>query len=148
MADLSNIQPNNLAKMPLDVPKTPTASSDFARVSKQDSAQQVEQKKVELAQLKSQEVSGQIDAAELDKQMNDLNAQLQKLQNYLKFERDEDSERMVIFIRDSETDEVIRQIPTQEFLAISKSIGQYLEMSKQVSEKISPPIGMFTNETV
>lgn len=148
MAELSGIQPNNLTKIPLDVSTTPTASSGFERVSQQDVAQQVEQKKADLKQSTPQEVSGQIDAVELDKQMNDLNSQLQKLQNYLKFERDEDSDRMVIFIKDRETDEVIRQIPTQEFLAISKSIGQYLDMSKQVSEKISPPIGLLTNETV
>ncbi|BCN92980.1 flagellin [Thiomicrorhabdus immobilis] len=148
MAELSGIQPNNLTKIPLDVSTTPTASSGFERVSQQDVAQQVEQKKAGFKQSTPQEVSGQIDAVELDKQMNDLNAQLQKLQNYLKFERDEDSDRMVIFIKDRESDEVIRQIPSQEFLAISKSIGQYLEMSKQVSEKILPPIGLLTNETV
>jgi len=148
MSDVNSIQPTNVAKMPLDDFTGPTASGSFEKLSKENATQKVEQTETELKQLKLQEASGQIDAAGLDKKMYDLNVQLQKLQNYLKFERDEDSERMVVFIKDRETDEVLRQIPTQEFLAISKSIGQYLEMSKQISEKISPPVGMLTNETV
>jgi flagellar protein FlaG len=46
----------------------------------------------------------------------------------MKFESDKDSQNRVVFIKDGETDELIRQIPTQEFLAISKSISQYIEM--------------------
>ncbi len=80
--------------------------------------------------------------------MSDLNIQLQQLQNYLEFERDESSDKMVFFIKDSETDEILRQIPTEEFLTISKNITQYIEMYQQLSTKISPPVGMFTNGTV
>jgi flagellar protein FlaG len=80
--------------------------------------------------------------------MGDLNVQLQQLQKYFKFERDADSGRMIIFIQDSETDELIRQIPTQYFLTISKNITQYLEMHQQLSANSSPPVGIFTNETV
>lgn len=145
---ISVIQPNNQVKIPSGESPTPTASSDLSKVSKQDVSQEIEQKKADLNQLKSQEARGQINAVELDGMMNDLNAQLQKLQNYLKFERDQGSDRMVVFIKNSETNELIRQIPTQEFLAISKNIGQYLEMRQQLSEKIPPPVGMLANETV
>ena len=148
MNDFTSIQPNNLASIPYGKPDKPTASSDFKEVSKQDVLQAVSSKQSELSKLKYQEAGGQIDATELDSQMASLNTQLQKLQNYLKFERNEDTDKMVIFIKDSETDEVIRQIPTEDFLNISKSITQYLEMNNQVSDKVSPPIGMFTNETV
>lgn len=154
MADLSinNIQPNNLTKIPSGEVLSSIASSEFKEVSKQKVTQEIEQKKAELTNLKSKEVNGQIDATELnteqlDSVMSDLNVQLQQLQNYLKFERDEDADRMVIFIKDSETNEILRQIPTEEFLAISKSIGQYIEMSQQISEKITPPVGIITNET-
>lgn len=103
---------------------------------------------VNKTDVKSNETGGQITVNEIDSQVANINAQLQKLQNYLKFERDKDSDRMVIFVKDKQTDEVLRQIPTEEFLAISKNINQYLEISKPVSEKNSSPIGMFTNETV
>lgn len=148
MNEITSIQTNDLAKLSYDKPEKPISSRDFKEVSNQSVSQEIASKKTDFSQLKKQEVDGQIDVAELDSQMASLNSQLQKLQNYLKFERDEDSNRMVIFIKDSETDEIIRQIPTEDFLNISKSITQYLDVNKQVSDKVSPPIGMFTNETV
>jgi len=38
----------------------------------------------------------------------------------MKFKIDNDSQNLVVFIYDGETDGLIHQIPTQEFLAISK----------------------------
>ena len=148
MNEITSIQPNNLIKPSYGKPEKPITSSDFKEVNNQNVPQEVASEKTDFNKLKNREVDGQIDVAELDSQMASLNSQLQKLQNYLKFERDEDSNRMVIFIKDSETDEIIRQIPTEDFLNISKSITQYLDVNKQVSEKVSPPVGMFTNETV
>jgi len=148
MNEITSIQPSNLAKLSYGKPEKTITSGDFEKVSNQGVSQEIANEKTDLSKLKDQEVDGQIDVAELDSQMASLNSQLQKLQNYLKFERDEDSNRMVIFIKDSETDEIIRQIPTEDFLNISKSITQYLDVNKQVSNKVSPPIGMFTNETV
>lgn len=159
MAGINGIQPGGLTATSVSSTTKSNASSDFQKLSKQEVAQEVEQKKADISQLKLQEAAdqsssqlsgqskGSIDTAELDSLMMDLNSQLQQLQNYMKFERDKDSQNMVVFIKDSETDELIRQIPTQEFLAISKNIGQYLEMRQQLSEEISPPVGMLTNET-
>jgi len=149
MDDLLKIQPSNLANTTQYGKSDNTITSNgFNEVGKQGVSQELEEKRTELNKLKAKEVDGQIDATELDSQMANLNSQLQKLQNYLRFERDEDADRMVIFIKDSETDEIIRQIPTEDFLNISKSISQYLEANKQISEKVSPPVGMLTNETV
>ncbi|WP_321324307.1 flagellar protein FlaG [Thiomicrorhabdus sp.] len=145
---IDSMQPDSLLKnSSVELPRT-IASNESAKVSMQSVSQNVVRQNTDITGTKSKEADGQINAAEIDSQMTSINAQLQKLQNYLKFERDEDSDRMVIFVKDRETGEVIRQIPTQEFLAISKSIGQYLDMSKQLSEKNSPLVGMFTNETV
>lgn len=156
MADLNGIQPNNLATMPTSNATKSIASGNFQKANQQEFVQEIAQNKVDIGQLKLHEASDQligssndpIDSAELDTLMMHLNTQLKQLQNYMKFERDKDSPNMVVFIKDSETDELIRQIPTQEFLAISKNISQYIEMRQQLSEKISPPVGMFTNETV
>ena len=145
---IDSMQPDSLLKnSSVELPRT-IASNESAKVSMQSVSQNIVRQNTDITGTKSKEADGQINTAEIDSQMTSINAQLQKLQNYLKFERDEDSDRMVIFVKDRETGEVIRQIPTQEFLAISKSIGQYLDMSKQLSEKNSPLVGMFTNETV
>ncbi len=156
MADLSGIQSNNLTATPFGNVTKSITPSGYQKANQQDLAQVIEQKKPDISQQKQLgvidqlpgQLNGPTETAELDTLMKDLNTQLQKLQNYLKFERDEGSQKMVVFVKDSETDELIRQIPTQEFLAISKNINQYIEMRQQLSEKMSPPVGIFTNETV
>ena len=156
MVDLQSIQSNSPSNLMTSSTPKPVASSDFQTTGQPQVSQQIEQNRPGVSQVKQPAVAGQtpnlssdsISSQELDSQMMNLNSQLEKLQNYMKFERDEGSENMVVFVKDSETDELIRQIPTQEFLAISKSISQYIEMRQQLSEKISPPVGMFTNETV
>lgn len=81
-----------------------------------------------------------------DDVLNELNAQLKVLQSYLKFEKDEDTDRMVFFIKDSETDEIIRQVPAKELLQISKNISDYLEQINSTKDNSSIPVGLITNE--
>ncbi|MBD3726304.1 MAG: flagellar protein FlaG [Moraxella osloensis] len=82
----------------------------------------------------------------VDGAVEQLNQQLERLKNYLRFEKDEEADRMVIFIKNAETGEVIRQIPSQEFLTISKNISRYLEMRQQSPQSVAMPIGLITNE--
>ena len=165
MVAISGMQPSGLTTAPINSSignASNTIKSDvsgnFQGLSQQKVAQEIEQKKADISQLKLQEAADQgsvqdstgtkkLDSAELDTLMQNLNTELKQLQNYMKFERDRDSQNMVVFIKDSSTDELIRQIPTEEFLAISKNISQYLEMRQQVFEKLSPPVGLLTNET-
>lgn len=86
-----------------------------------------------------------IDNKDIDRLAEEINVQLEQINSYLRFEKDEDSERMVIFIKDSGTDEVIRQIPSQEFLRISKNITNFLEMRQQSLESTAPPVGLITD---
>jgi flagellar protein FlaG len=58
-----------------------------------------------------------------------LNSQLQTFRRDLQFTVDQDSGQTVIKVVDSETKEVIRQIPPEELLALARSLG---EMSKSV----------------
>ena len=170
MATISGMQPSGLSATPINrsVGNASNAinsnvSGNFQGLSQQKVTQEIEQKKADISQLKLQEAADQgsvqdfresqdstgttkLDSAELDTLMQNLNTELKQLQNYMKFERGKDSQSMVVFIKDSKTDELIRQIPTQEFLAISKNISQYLEMRQQLFEKISPPVGLLTNE--
>lgn len=77
--------------------------------------------------------------------IEDVNFQLEQVTSYLRFEQDKDSERMVIFIKNGETDELIRQIPSQEFLRISKNISQFLEMQQQSSKTVATPVGLIAD---
>jgi len=147
MADFNAIQPSNLDTMPAGKSQQRTqASSDAQGVDQSQLAQQVEQKKADINRLESQEAQGQIKQSDITNLMNDLNGQLEQLQNYLRFEQDEDSDKMLIFIKNSDTDEVIRQIPSQEFMTISKNITNYLEMRQQLSDSIDIPTGLLTHQ--
>jgi len=148
MAMINSMRPDSPIKIPSGELQAPITSNAMSDAAKQNVSQNSVQQNVKATETKAKEVDGQIDITEIDNQLAGINAQLKKLQNDLEFEKDEDSDRMIIFVKDRETGEVIRQIPTEEFLAISKSIGQYLEMGKQTSEKKSPLVGMFANETV
>ncbi|MCF6345040.1 MAG: flagellar protein FlaG [Thiomicrorhabdus sp.] len=159
MATISGMQPSGSTAAPINSSIgnaiKSSVSGSLQGASQQEVTQKIEQKKADISQLKLQETTDSMnlrsqkpmDSTELDSLMQNLNTELKQLQNYMKFERDKDSQNMVVFIKDSETGELIRQIPTQEFLNISKTITQFLEMQKQSSEKISPPVGMLTNET-
>ncbi len=164
MVAVSGMQPSGLTTAPINGSignasntMKSNVSGNLQGLNQQKVAQEIEQKKADISQLKLQEAADQrsvqdstettkLDSDELDTLMQNLNTELKQLQNYMKFERDKDSQNMVVFIKDSKTDELIRQIPTQEFLAISKNISQYLEMRQQLFEKLSPPVGLLTNE--
>jgi flagellar protein FlaG len=146
MADLNVMQPQGSNNLSASKPVGSSVSDDQVRIKESEVSQKIEKTEEDIDQLKSKETRGQNEQAELESLMNNLNLQLEKLQNYLRFEKDESSERMIIYIKNSETDEVIRQIPSQEFLTISKNITNYLEMRKQLSESIVTPPGLITHE--
>ena len=87
--------------------------------------------------------------ANVDSLLSGLNEQLQTLQSFLKFEKDEDNQKMVFFIKNTETGETIRQIPNKELLTISKNISNYLEAVQQSSDltgKSPSPVGLLTSQ--
>lgn len=53
-----------------------------------------------------------------------INAQLQRVSRNLKFSVDHDSGRVVVKVVDGETDAVIRQMPSEEALAISQALDK------------------------
>jgi len=55
--------------------------------------------------------------------VSQLNDHVQNLQRSLQFTVDEDSGKDVVTVLDKDTDEVIRQYPTEEVLAIARGIA-------------------------
>jgi len=56
-----------------------------------------------------------------------LNNKVQDLNRNLEFSIDQDSGELVVKVVDAQTHEVIRQIPSQEALALAKDIERYLQ---------------------
>ena len=61
------------------------------------------------------------------KAANDLNEFARQIQTKLKFSVDETSGRLVITVTDSETGDLIRQIPAKEVLAVANLIREFTE---------------------
>lgn len=59
---------------------------------------------------------------ELGQALQSINKALEKIAPTLKFSIDDESDRVIVKVVDQQTTEVIRQMPTEEALAISKAI--------------------------
>jgi flagellar protein FlaG len=60
--------------------------------------------------------------AELRKVADQINAQLRALAQGIRFSVDDDTGRTIVRVLDTETGQVLRQIPSEEMLAISQSL--------------------------
>lgn len=76
-------------------------------------------------------VSKESDSAGLEEAVRELNGYVQNVQRNLQFNVDEDSGHTVIRVVDSETDEVIRQIPSEEVLTLAKHLKGLSEGQEQ-----------------
>lgn len=131
----------------------PKERGTFSSVNDRSSAEGlgVSKNKVSEEVLSKTETGASTDAvANIDKVLKDVNDQLQTLNSYLKFEKDESSQRVVFFIKNTETDETLRQFPSEEFLAISKNITEYLETVQNADApgKNPSPVGLITSQVV
>jgi flagellar protein FlaG len=62
---------------------------------------------------------------ELKEAVKAINRAMQQSNRNLEFSVDEDTDRLVVKLTDRETGELIRQFPSEETLAISRSIGEF-----------------------
>lgn len=70
-----------------------------------------------------QETSRQSNSEQLRDAVKEINRAMQQSNRALEFSVDEESDRLVVKLKDGETGEVIRQIPSDETLAISRYIA-------------------------
>lgn len=74
-----------------------------------------------------QQPSQKISAEELQNVVEQLNDHVQMVQRDLHFSVDDDSGRTVIRVVNSETAELVRQIPSEEVLQISRSLKEQVD---------------------
>jgi len=70
--------------------------------------------------------SGGVDSEHLRQAVESINRQLTESTKNVRFSIDEDSGGVIVRVMDSETDQVIRQIPSEEAISISQSIERAL----------------------
>jgi flagellar protein FlaG len=69
-------------------------------------------------------VSQQVSAQELASAVEDISSKIQSVQRNLSFSIDEESGTTVIKVIDATSDEVIRQMPSEEVLAIKQRLSR------------------------
>ena len=68
--------------------------------------------------------ASQVGSEELNKVVEEINDFIKPINNSLQFSIDRDSGTTVVKVIDTDTDEMIKQIPSEEMLALAKAIGQ------------------------
>ena len=82
---------------------------------------------VEVAEVETQEVEIELSQKALEKVVSQLNAYIQNTQRDVDFSVDDSTGRVVVRVVDSVSEEVIRQIPSEDMLAISRHLVESLE---------------------
>jgi flagellar protein FlaG len=75
----------------------------------------------------------QPDDQELGQALRGLNEKLQAWSTNLRFEVDDDTSRVVVQVVDAATGEVVRQIPSEEVLNMSKALGKLQDLAFRTS---------------
>jgi len=81
-------------------------------------AKAVESVKPEIKQ------SAEVDKTALSNAVNKLNELVAPALQTVQFKMDEESDRVIVQVVDTATDKVLRQIPNEEVLAFSKTLGR------------------------
>lgn len=95
-----------------------------------------------------QTASVTMDSKQANQLVDDVNrgiAHIKEASNYIQFQLDESSGQMVFYMKDSKTNEVLRQIPSEVMLRISTDIKNYLTSLNPASSAGDPPKGLITN---
>lgn len=82
---------------------------------------------VEVAEVETKEVDMELSQEALEKVVSQLNDYIQNTQRDVDFSVDDSTGHVVVRVIDSESEQVIRQIPSEEMLAISRHLQESLE---------------------
>ena len=102
-----------------NAPKTDRGDASQVRAAE---VRQVQEHQARDAAARS--VAEQVTPGSVNEAVSAINAQVQRVSQNLRFSVDQDSGRVVVKVVDGETDQVIRQIPSEEALAISHSLDK------------------------
>ncbi len=114
---------------PTDMAIQTNSSMDAYRVpqAKKQRMEQEAQIELDLQQPKptpTQEADQKKQLQELTVAVDEMNRQAQNLQRSLQFSVEQDLDLTVVKVVNPNTDEVVRQIPSEEFIAIAKAFEE------------------------
>ncbi len=74
---------------------------------------------------------------DIDKAVTDLNSSIQSIQRSLKFSVDEELGRIIINVTDKKTNELVRQIPSEELLEVARNLQEMVENQSNALNKVT-----------
>ncbi len=86
---------------------------------------------VKQQQRQQQQKEANLDHEDLEKAVSELKEYVQNVQRDLNFHVDDVTGRVVVKVIDAENDEVIRQIPPEEMLALSRRLAELMDENMQ-----------------
>lgn len=129
-----------------NIAQTSIQQRDFA-TKNAEKQQPLEQKSVDLSARKDQEILVEVDTnGKAERESLNIETAVSEISDFIKsrnrlldFSIDEKSERPVVKVTDSESGEVIRQIPSEEVLKLSERI-------KELQTDVGAVVGVLFNK--
>ncbi len=116
------------------VPKIQSqALQNSQKADSNDKTDQAKQKRQDVASERPDISKQNSSREELDETISQLNSSLQNIQRNLEFSVDKEVGMIVINVKDKNTDEVLRQIPSEEFLELARNLQ---DANKRLNEGI------------
>lgn len=118
-----SIQPVNAAPMPIS-PNAASDRSEFGTNLRQAQSTQNSSSAVAVDPLKTVGSTQRIDKQQLEEAVNDVQNFVSSVNQNLEFSVDDETGRTVIKVIDRQTEQILRQIPSEEMLQIAKALGK------------------------
>lgn len=110
----------------LDLPQTGRASAGLPGSGAVPSPETRRGPAVDVQQVSEVSVAArQASVEHLRGAADEINRQLRQSNRNLEFQVDSGTNQVIVRLTDTETGELIRQIPSEDFLAISRAIGEF-----------------------
>ena len=86
--------------------------------------------KVQAVEIKAPPKAPEFEGQDLDKAVKDLQEFVDSLDRSLSFKRDESINRSIITVRDTNTNQLVRQIPAEEVVEIARQMREDLDAKR------------------
>jgi len=122
-----NIQSSTLTNTLANQTEKSVVSFEQLKVNKFEQNLQQQPEKLINQNKKSSVQESLTNTAELVQKIGELNQRLNQSSNHLQFEIDQSSDRLVVKVVDTQKGEVVKQFPSEAFLAQSARIKEFLQ---------------------
>ncbi len=101
-----------------------------------------------VSQSATQEVPKVLSNEDMEALVDNINNMLENLDNFMRFQKDELTGRNIYSLVDGDSNEVIKQFPSEEFLDVSRRLVEYLEAELSKGASLDSKTGNIVSDIV